>query len=60
MKMSKMLHIRVDDYTYEKILTMKKHYSFKTLNDLIVELIQYGYLTKEAISCGVIIKDKEV
>lgn len=45
----KRLTVRMDDYTYKKIELMAKHYS-KTVNAIIIELIQNGYLVKENIN----------
>lgn len=38
--------IRIDDYTYDKLIAMAKFYNV-SINSLMVELIQIGYLTKE-------------
>ena len=43
------LTVRMDDYTYKKIELMAKHYN-KTINAIIIELIQNGYLVKENIN----------
>lgn len=45
----KRLTVRMDDYTYKKIELMAKHYN-KTVNAIIIELIQNGYLVKENIN----------
>ena len=42
----KRLTVRMDDYTYKKIELMAKHYN-KTVNAIIIELIQNVYLLKE-------------
>ena len=38
--------IRIDEYTYEKLKAMAKFYRV-SINTLMIELIQIGYLTKE-------------
>lgn len=37
---------RVDDYTYNKVKVMAKHYN-KTMKDMLIELVQIGYIVKE-------------
>ena len=43
----KEIHIRMNDYTYQKLLIMKKQYGYKTINELLNELIQIGYIEME-------------
>ena len=43
----KRLTLRIDEYTYNKLYTMSKEYNI-SLNVLINELIQIGYIYKES------------
>ena len=43
----KRLTLRIDEYTYNKLYTMSKEYNV-TINALINELIQIGYIYKES------------
>ena len=38
--------IRIDSYTYDKLKAMSKYYKI-SINNLLIELIQLGYLVKE-------------
>lgn len=38
--------IRIDEYTYDKLKAMAKFYNV-SINNLMIELIQIGYLIKE-------------
>ncbi|MBQ8892038.1 MAG: hypothetical protein IKF19_01000 [Bacilli bacterium] len=38
--------IRIDEYTYDKLKAMAKFYHI-SINELMIELIQIGFLTKE-------------
>ena len=52
----KRLTLRIDEYTYNKLYTMSKEYNI-TINALINELIQIGYIYKE--SEGLLIEFKK-
>ena len=43
----KRLTLRIDQYTYNKLCVMSKEYNL-TINALINELIQIGYIYKES------------
>ena len=43
----KRLTLRIDEYRYNKLYTMSKEYNV-TINALINELIQIGYIYKES------------
>jgi len=43
----KRLTLRIDEYMYNKLYTMSKEYNV-TINALINELIQIGYIYKES------------
>ena len=41
---------RINDYLYSKLKLMAKHYNM-SINQLMIELIQIGYLEKEKNDC---------
>ena len=42
--------IRMSDYMHKKLLLMQKNLAYKSLNDLMIELLQLGYLKWEGLS----------
>ena len=43
----KTISIRFDDYKYELLKAMMKYLGYKSINQLVNELVEIGYLEKE-------------
>lgn len=42
--------IRMSEYMHSKLLLMQKSLGYKSLNELMIELLQLGYLKLEGLS----------
>jgi hypothetical protein len=48
----KTISIRFNNYIFDLLLTMKKHLGYKSINQLVNELVELGYMEKENMYNG--------